>query len=383
MNRMNEIDVAVVGGGVVGLAAAWKLAARGASVCLIERQSRPGRGMSTHNSGVIHAGLYHPPGSLKATLCVDGRERLYEFCSRHGVPHQRCGKLLVAADESEVPKLESLRARGTANGATLEPDTAAAVGFDRVRVVRHEQHRRPLVAELLQSGVTSLLELRVAHREHFVQDQNVGHPGRGDREAEAREHARGVVPNRRVHELAEPARLDDGRLGLPRFSARAAEEQRIQIDVLESGELVVESHAELEERLHGAAHGHRAARRRQHARDHLQEGALACAVPTDHADALARTDAKGDVAKRPQLFVRQRAAHEVYRVLLERGNPLLGQPVLETDVLQPDDVGRWLAHRYNTRRRLVRSKTKAPTSNATRATPAATPRCVNEGRVPS
>ena len=82
---MSEIDVAVIGGGVVGLACALKLAESGASVCIIERETRPGRGMSTHNSGVIHAGIYYPPGSLKARLCLDGRERLYEFlrATRH------------------------------------------------------------------------------------------------------------------------------------------------------------------------------------------------------------------------------------------------------------------------------------------------------------
>ena len=115
---MNEIDVAVVGGGVVGLACALTLAETGAAVCVVERESRPGRGMSTHNSGVIHAGIYYPPGSLKAKLCLDGRERLYAFCERHGVSHRRCGKLLVAIDESEVGELETLRARGISNGAT-------------------------------------------------------------------------------------------------------------------------------------------------------------------------------------------------------------------------------------------------------------------------
>jgi glycerol-3-phosphate dehydrogenase len=115
---VNEIDVAVIGGGVVGLSCALTLAESGASVCVIERESRPGRGMSTHNSGVIHAGIYYPPGSLKARLCLDGRERLYEFCERHSVAHQRCGKLLVAGHESEIPELEALRARGVSNGAT-------------------------------------------------------------------------------------------------------------------------------------------------------------------------------------------------------------------------------------------------------------------------
>lgn len=115
---MNEIDVAVIGGGVVGLSCALALAQSGACVAVIERESRPGRGMSTHNSGVIHAGIYYPPGSLKAKLCLEGRERLYTFCAEYSVPHQRCGKLLVAGSESEIATLEVLRARGLSNGAT-------------------------------------------------------------------------------------------------------------------------------------------------------------------------------------------------------------------------------------------------------------------------
>lgn len=115
---MNEIDVAVIGGGVVGLSCALKLAESGASVCMLERETRPGRGMSTHNSGVIHAGIYYPQGSLKARLCIEGRPRLYEFCDRYQVAHQRCGKLLVAGHTSEIAELEALRARGVSNGAT-------------------------------------------------------------------------------------------------------------------------------------------------------------------------------------------------------------------------------------------------------------------------
>jgi L-2-hydroxyglutarate oxidase LhgO len=113
-----RIDVAVVGGGVAGLAAALALAERGASVCVLEREPRLGHGTSTRNSGVIHAGLYYPPGSLKAELCVEGRGRLYAFCAAHGVPHQRTGKLIVAAHVHEEPELEALMARAHANGAT-------------------------------------------------------------------------------------------------------------------------------------------------------------------------------------------------------------------------------------------------------------------------
>jgi L-2-hydroxyglutarate oxidase LhgO len=114
------VEVAVVGGGVIGLSCALSLAERGAEVCLIESESRAGRGMSTRNSGVIHAGIYYPTGSLKARLCVEGRHELYQFCQRHAVPHSRCGKLLVASSDSEIPALEALRTRGEANGAVLE-----------------------------------------------------------------------------------------------------------------------------------------------------------------------------------------------------------------------------------------------------------------------
>jgi L-2-hydroxyglutarate oxidase LhgO len=111
-----DIDVAVVGGGVTGLAAAHAIAERRLSVCVLERHPRPGQDTSTHNSGVIHAGLYYPAGTLKARLCVEGRRLMYEFCARYGVPHARCGKLVVAHDDSEILQLEALLARGQANG---------------------------------------------------------------------------------------------------------------------------------------------------------------------------------------------------------------------------------------------------------------------------
>jgi L-2-hydroxyglutarate oxidase LhgO len=110
------IDVAVIGGGVTGLASARAIAARGWSTCLLERHPRPGMDTSTHNSGVIHGGLYYPTHTLKAQLCVEGSRLLYEFCAAHNVPHARCGKLVVAHDDGERLVLERLLRLGAANG---------------------------------------------------------------------------------------------------------------------------------------------------------------------------------------------------------------------------------------------------------------------------
>jgi L-2-hydroxyglutarate oxidase LhgO len=107
----------VVGAGVVGLASACALARRGLSVAVVERHARVGQETSSRNSGVIHAGLYYPPGSLKARLCVEGRDRLYARCASRGIAHRRTGKLVVAVDEAEVPALEELARRARENGA--------------------------------------------------------------------------------------------------------------------------------------------------------------------------------------------------------------------------------------------------------------------------
>jgi len=110
-------DVAVIGGGLVGAATALALAGRdGLVVAVLETEDRLAAHQSGHNSGVIHSGLYYKPGSLKATLCVEGARDLYRFCAEEGIAHQRCGKLVVATHPDELPRLDELERRGQANG---------------------------------------------------------------------------------------------------------------------------------------------------------------------------------------------------------------------------------------------------------------------------
>ena len=112
-----EVDVAVIGAGILGLAVARELRERrpGLKLAVLEREDRIAAHQTGHNSGVIHAGIYYEPGSLKAKLCVEGAADLYRFCHEHEVPVERCGKLIVARDESELPALEELGRRGRAN----------------------------------------------------------------------------------------------------------------------------------------------------------------------------------------------------------------------------------------------------------------------------
>jgi len=115
---MDRVDVAVIGAGLVGLATARALALAGREVVILEAEDAIGTHTSSRNSEVIHAGIYYPQGSLKARACVAGRERLYAYCAERGVPHRRCGKLIVATDAAQEEDLEGIRRKAHANGVT-------------------------------------------------------------------------------------------------------------------------------------------------------------------------------------------------------------------------------------------------------------------------
>jgi L-2-hydroxyglutarate oxidase LhgO len=166
-----DVDVLVVGAGVVGLASGAALARRGRRVVVLERHGGLAWETTSRNSGVIHAGIYYPAGSWKARLCVEGRERLYERCAREGIPHRQFGKLIVATNDAEVRVLEDLRARGSANGAPglelvdgaevsrREPAVRAVAGLlsPRTGIVDAHALCLSLAAELEAAGGVLLL----------------------------------------------------------------------------------------------------------------------------------------------------------------------------------------------------------------------------------
>jgi L-2-hydroxyglutarate oxidase LhgO len=151
---MDRTNVVIIGGGVVGCAIARELSATISDVFLLEQLPKLGMATSTRNSGVIHSGIYYPPGSLKAKFCVAGNILTKEFCERHQVPHRNCGKLVVASHDSEIAELEKLGANGRANGV----EGLRIVGRDRIREL--EPHVTAVAAlEVPSTGIVSAEEL--------------------------------------------------------------------------------------------------------------------------------------------------------------------------------------------------------------------------------
>ena len=192
-----EFDIAVVGGGILGLATARELLSRrpGASVVVLEREAALARHQTGHNSGVVHAGIYYAPGSLKARLCVEGARELYAYCEERGIPFERRGKLIVARDERELSRLDELERRGRANDVPglrrvdaaglreIEPHArgVAALHSPNTGVVDFADVARSFAADVeerggrirLGSGVTGIEpardRLRLAHgREELI-----------------------------------------------------------------------------------------------------------------------------------------------------------------------------------------------------------------------
>jgi 2-hydroxyglutarate dehydrogenase len=151
-------DLAVIGGGILGLAVARELIRKQprASVCLLERERELAAHQSGHSSGVIHAGIYYQPGSLKARLCVEGARELYEYCERKEIAHERCGKVILATEPAQLSRLEELERRGRANGVR------GLRRIDGAGLEAIEPHARAIAA--LHSPATGIVDFGAVSR---------------------------------------------------------------------------------------------------------------------------------------------------------------------------------------------------------------------------
>ncbi len=161
MKSAGRYDVAVIGGGIIGMATAMALTSRWRlSLIVLEAANRLAAHQSGHNSGVVHSGLYYRPGSLKARTCVEGREAMFRFCQEHGIAHARCGKLVVATRDSELPVLEELERRGNANGL----QGVQRLGPDEIR--KHEPHASGIAGLFVpETGIVDYAQVTLAFAE--------------------------------------------------------------------------------------------------------------------------------------------------------------------------------------------------------------------------
>jgi L-2-hydroxyglutarate oxidase len=150
-------DYCIIGGGIVGFASAMKLIEmdRGARVLLLEKELEPGQHQTGHNSGVIHAGIYYAPGSLKAQLCMEGMDATKAFCRAHAIPFEECGKLIVATNDVELERINVLHERAVSNGLTLEH-------IDGYELARREPNITGIAA--LFSSETAIVDFRLVCR---------------------------------------------------------------------------------------------------------------------------------------------------------------------------------------------------------------------------
>ena len=173
------MKVTVIGAGIVGLATAHQIVCRypRIKVVVLEKESGPARHQTGNNSGVLHCGLYYKPGSQKATLAVQGIRRMVEFCQRHGIPHEICGKLVVATEPEEVPRLHALLERGTANGL----QGLQLLGPEQIR--EYEPHAAGLAAiRVPQEGIVDFKAATQA-----MADEITSHGGEVHYSAEVRQ----------------------------------------------------------------------------------------------------------------------------------------------------------------------------------------------------
>jgi len=162
MSEEYQVQTAVIGAGVVGLAVARELAASGREVIVLEARDSFGEGISSRNSEVIHAGIYYPAGSWKAKLCVEGRQCLYRYCAEHKVAHRRCGKWIVASSDAQLDTLRAIREKARSNGVLLQwvdgEEVSRQVPGIRVRAALWSEHTGIVDSHALMLSLLGELE---------------------------------------------------------------------------------------------------------------------------------------------------------------------------------------------------------------------------------